>query len=352
MKDLQKILLSSETLIRKGIEVLNTTALQIIIVVDENKKLLGTVTDGDIRRGILRGIPVEAPLSKIMNSEPKTATRTMPREELLELMTKYSVRHVPVLDKVGRVTSVHALNDFLKAQERENTVVLMAGGLGKRMRPMTDSRPKPLLTVGKKPVLEIIMEQFIKAGFKQFIISVNYKAEMIMDHFGDGSKWEAQIQYVNENEPLGTAGALNLLKQKPSKPFFVMNADVLTKANFTQLMDFHEDEQAVMTMAVREYDFQVPFGVVKIDQNKIQGIDEKPIHRFFVNAGIYILNPEALDYLPQNRASDMPELLERILKENQKTAAFPITEYWLDVGQKADFDRANGDFTGEFGDLR
>jgi NDP-sugar pyrophosphorylase family protein len=224
----------------------------------------------------------------------------------------------------------------------------MAGGLGTRLGELTRDCPKPLLRVGNKPVLETILENCIEYAFKRFYISVNYKADMLKDYFGDGSRWGVDIRYIEEKKRLGTAGALGLLPEDPTVPLLVMNADVLTKINFKHLLEFHEEHRSVATMCVREYEFQVPYGVVKIDNHRLLDILEKPVHQFFVNAGIYVLNPEAVSMVPKNTYFDMPALFEKLLQDQAETAAFPVREYWLDIGRKDDLERANGDYAEVF----
>lgn len=335
--------------IRDAIRTIDEGAIQIAFVVDGDNRLLGTVTDGDIRRGILHGVALEEPVTRVMNPHPTTARADEGRDTILERMKQTRLHQIPVVDGQGRLVTVEILDELLQARHRDNWVVLMAGGLGSRLRPLTDECPKPLLKVGSKPLLEIILENFLEYGFRKFYISVNYKAEMVKEHFGDGSRWGIEIRYVHEDQRLGTAGALSLLPERPALPLIVMNGDLLTKVNFQHLLDFHAEHRARGTMCVREYDFQVPYGVVRIDHHRILGIDEKPVQRFFVNAGIYVLEPEALDLIPPAAYFDMPELFTRLIDRKQETAVFPIREYWLDIGHMEDFARANGDFPEIFG---
>ena len=257
------------------------------------------------------------------------------------------VYHLPIVDGERRVQDL-ILDNLLAHEERvENWVVLMAGGLGSRLNPMTKTTPKPLLKVGEKPLLETIVEKFTHQGFRRFFISVNYKGEMVKRHFGDGSRWNADIRYLEEDERLGTAGALGLLPNAPTLPVIVMNGDVLTNVNFRSLLEFHEEQDARATMAVREYDFQVPFGVVDLEGARVLNIEEKPVHRFFVNAGIYVIESEVLESVPPNVHLDMPDLFRRLLGDGMKTAAFPIREYWLDIGHLDDLEQANREFPHE-----
>lgn len=340
----KEILVPPETSIRDAILVLDKSSKQIVLVVDGNHRLLGTVTDGDIRRSILKGMSLDDSIQGIMNPDPTVAVMDEGREIILAAMQSNGLHHIPLVDENRRVIGLETLDELIQPRARENWVVLMAGGLGSRLRPLTDECPKPMLKVGNKPLLETILENFIAYGFHKFYISVNYMADVVKSYFGDGSRWGVDICYLHEDQRLGTAGALSMLPKKPAESLLVMNGDLLTKVNFKQLLDFHSGHQAQATMCVREYDFQVPYGVVKIDGHRIISIDEKPIQRFFVNAGIYVLEPDALNLISSNTYFDMPTLFEQLIGSKKETAVFPIREYWLDVGQLADYDRANGEY--------
>lgn len=347
--DWRELLVSPQMPILHTLEIIDKSARQIALVADENDRLLGTVTDGDIRRGLLKGRALQDPISLIMNSFPTVASPYETRENILALMKIKKIHQIPIVDEDGKIVHVEVLNELLRPIKKDNWVVLMAGGLGTRLHPLTHDCPKPLLPVGNKPLLETILQSFIDQGFHRFYISVKYKAEMIQEHFGDGSNWGISIQYLQEKESLGTAGALSLLPEKPSEPFFVMNGDLLTKVNFEQLLDFHKTYQAQATMCVREYDHQIPYGVVRLDKYRLTSIEEKPTQRFFVNAGIYVLSPDAVEKIPHNQYFDMPSLFDHLVKNQQQTIAFPIREYWLDIGRMADFERANMEFAEVFG---
>lgn len=348
MKDWEKTLVGPEMSVREVITRLNSHAAQIALVADESRVLLGVVTDGDIRRAFLKGLTLEAKASQVMNSQFKSASTKETAQKIVNRMVRGVIRHMPVVDEQKRVVGLKVLDELLQPAEKENAVVLMAGGMGKRLGPLTENCPKPMLRVGNKPVLEIILDNFLRHGFRRFYISVNYKAEMVEEHFGDGSQWGAQIVYLREKERLGTAGSLSLLPEKPKLPFIVMNGDLLTNVNLQQLLQFHEDQKAQATMCVREHAIQVPYGVVNIGGNQILNVDEKPTQKFFVNAGIYVLNPSTLDLIPQGQYFDMPSLFDRLIEQKLQTAAFPIREYWLDIGQRTDFERALSDYSGEF----
>ena len=348
MKNWKEIVVSPDTSIRDTLRVIDAGSAQIALVADADGRLVGTVTDGDVRRGILRNLPVESPVSAIMSTSPTTAAAQDSNDEILAMMKLRQLRHIPVVDTEGRLVGVEVLEELIQAGDRPNWVVLMAGGSGSRLRPLTDDCPKPLLKVGNKPLLQTILENFISYGFRKFFISVNYKAEMVKEHFADGAPWGVDIQYLHESGRRGTAGALSLLPQTPEHPLFVMNGDLLTKVNFQHLLDFHTEHAAEATMCVREYEFQVPYGVVTIGQHDILRIEEKPVQRFFVNAGIYVLNPSTLRFIPRDSLFDMTSLLQRVVDAKLRTAVFPIREYWLDIGQMDDFKRANGDFVEQF----
>ncbi len=347
-KDWKNVLVNPMTPILEAIAIIDISATGIVLVVGENNRLLGTVTDGDVRRAILRGVQLTEPVNLIMNSTPTIAKINDKKETILSRMRKKELKQIPIVDDNGCVVYMEILNDLIKAADRENWVVLMAGGMGKRLYPLTNDCPKPLLKVGDKPILATILQNFIDEGFSRFYISVNYKAEMIEDYFGDGSKWGVEIRYLREESRMGTAGALSLLPEIPNDPIIVMNGDLLTKVNFGHLLDFHKEHQSCATMCVRNYKFQVPYGVVQLDKHRLTGIIEKPIQQFFVSAGVYVLEADVLKMIPPNIFFDMPTLFENLISKNCETAVFPVREYWLDIGLMDDYERANGDFAEVF----
>lgn len=342
------VLISPDTTILKAIEIIDASSLQIVLVVNEKGQLLGTVTDGDVRRAILRGITLDMPVRDIMFQSPTVAGSHETRDAIVAKMKAKQLRQIPLVDQNGCVIGLDIWDDLIAVPERDNIVVLMAGGLGSRLGELTKDCPKPLLRVGDKPVLETILENCKEYGFSRYYISVNYKAGMVKEYFGDGSRWGVDIRYIEENKRLGTAGALGLLPEIPASPLLVMNADVLTKINFKHLMEFHEEHQSIATMCVREYEFQVPFGVVQVDDHRLTDILEKPVHRLFVNAGIYVLDPEAIDLVPRNDYFDMPFLFEALLQKKKEVTAFPIREYWLDIGRMDDLEKAKGEYSEVF----
>lgn len=349
MKDWGKCLIHPQASILEAIKIIDNSAVQIALVVNEQKKLLGTVTDGDIRRAILQGISLDQYIEKIMNPRPTVAREIQEKYSILAKMKAKCLQQIPIVNGDGVVVGMEVLKDLIHSTTKPNSVVLMVGGLGSRLRPLTNNCPKPLLKIGSKPILETILENFLEYGFENFYFAVNYKAEMIKKYFGNGSKFGAKIQYLHEEKRMGTAGALSLLKTPQKEPILIMNGDLLTKVNFQHLLDFHTTHQSKATMCVREYSYQIPYGVIEINKGQIVHLQEKPVCSSFVNAGIYVLNPEILEMIPQDTFFDMPDLFNKVIEKKYRTAAFPIREYWMDIGQVDDFEKAKGEFGEVFG---
>lgn len=341
MKSWRKALVNSSFTLKQAIEVLDKAALRIALVVDENEKLLGTLTDGDVRRALLKLVPLETPVIQVVNTNPKTAEQSWTQSRILAVMEQYELLQLPLLDDERRVVGLVNLHDILNKHRYDNPVFLMAGGFGTRLRPLTNNCPKPMLKVGDKPILEQILLSFIEAGFHRFFISTHYMSEVIRDYFGDGEKWGVSIKYVHEEEPLGTGGALGLLPHDEiDKPMFMMNGDLLTSLNLHSFLEFHETHGGVATMCVREYEHQVPYGVITSEGIQIKSMVEKPTQRFFVNAGIYLLSPILIKSVQPSTRVDMPTLLERQIESGEAVNMFPIHEYWLDIGRMDDFNKA------------
>lgn len=339
----KNVIVSPQQTIREALVTIDASALRVALVVDHKDTLLGVVTDGDIRRGLLRNLPLDTPVSVVMNTSPITASPQASKEELIEIMEKKVILAIPIVEN-GKVVGLETLQEALSKPQLNNPVFLMAGGFGTRLRPLTDNCPKPLLKVGGVPILETTLLRFIKDGFVNFYISTHYMPEMIRQHFGDGSQWNVSITYVHEDNPLGTGGALGLLpKGMPDLPIIMMNGDVLTTVDFKRLLDFHNSNNADATMAVREYEYQIPYGVIKGEGNRIVSMEEKPVQRFFVNAGIYVVSQRLAQSVPHNHIIDMPSLLEQQIAEKREILMFPIHEYWLDIGRMDDFHRAQED---------
>ncbi|MBS4048005.1 MAG: nucleotidyltransferase family protein [Alphaproteobacteria bacterium] len=344
----KKALIHPAMSVLEAIQTINATSLQIALVVDDEQRLLGTITDGDVRRGILRGVPLTAEVSHVLNPQPATATASTTRDARLALMRRHQFHQLPIIDSSGRVVELETIDELIQPETHQNPVLLMAGGLGKRLRPLTETRPKPLLEVGGRPILETTVRRFVEQGFSRFFMSVCYKAGMIRDHFGDGSRFGAQIEYLQEEEPLGTAGALSLLPHPLEKPLIVMNGDILTNINLQRIVTFFEAQKASALMCVRDFELQIPYGVVKTENGQFTAIEEKPMQRFFVNAGLYVVTPDVARLVQPGEQIDMPDLFHRARTKDSNVVVFPISEYWLDIGRSEDYIRANAEFTGHF----
>ena len=343
MRSAAGVLVGPGTSIRAALEIIDSQGLQIALVVDEGRTLLGTVTDGDVRRGILAGRDLADPVALVMNRQPTTASPDDSRERVLHAMKARRIHQVPVVDAAGLVVGIEILDELLIREPVDNPVVLLAGGKGMRLRPITEHIPKPLLEVGGRPILERIVGDLRDAGFRRFFLSVGYRADMIEDRFGDGSTFGVSITYLYEEEPLGTAGALGLFPEPPTLPFLVMNGDLLTAVDPRLLLDYHRGLGAEATMCVRGFDYTVPYGVVARDGHRFVSIDEKPVQNFFVNAGIYALSPSVLDLVERGGRLDMPELFERLAEGGREAAVYPLREYWLDIGRPAELDQARAE---------
>ncbi|HWU42001.1 MAG TPA: nucleotidyltransferase family protein [Bdellovibrio sp.] len=343
-----EVLISPSDTLRRAMEIIDRNSIQICFVINVDGKLVGALTDGDIRRALLKSARLEDSVDLYMNRNPKSIQDGNSRMEILEKMRLWNIRHLPVLDASGKVLRIETSDHLLGLAKRTNKVVLMAGGFGKRLSPLTDSIPKPLLKVGGQPILETIVKRFRDMGFSDFIFVVNYRAEMIREHFGDGEKIGVRIQYIQEEAPLGTCGGLTLLKERPQEPFFVMNGDILTQANFAAMLDEHISLGSAATMAVREYYIEVPYGVVKVDGHRILSIEEKPKELSYVNAGIYVLSPDAWDLIPKKKFFDMPGLFIALKEHNEEVNCYRLKDYWLDIGRMEDFHKAQSDFEGYF----
>lgn len=333
-------LLGSEATIGEAVRSLDRSGLQIALVVDRDDHLVGTITDGDIRRGLLRGLSLEASASEITHDEPMVVPPSLDSDIVLQIMSANKIHQLPIVDEARNVVGLHVWGALQAPARRPNTMVVMAGGKGTRLRPHTEKCPKPLLPVAGKPMLEHIVERAKLAGIEHFLFSVHYLGHMIEDHFGDGSDWDVSIDYIREEKPLGTGGALSLIETRPSGPFLVTNGDVLTDVGYGDIIDYHVLHAATATMAVRNHEMRNEFGVVHTNGLDIAGFEEKPVVRSHVNAGIYVIDPAALDCLEQGEHCDMPTLFERLRDRSKRTIVFPLHEQWLDVGRPDDLERA------------
>ncbi len=337
----RQAILQADATIGDAIASLNKSALKIVMVVDQEAKLEGIISDGDIRRGLLSGLDLNSPLLGVVNRSPLVATVDLDREFVKQLMEANKIYQIPVLDNQRHIVDLHLWNQIDKQPTRQNLMVIMAGGVGVRLRPHTENCPKPMLPLAGKPMLEHIIERAKLEGFTRFIISIHYLGHMIESYFRNGQHLDVQIDYLREDHPLGTAGALGFLSPLPDVPFVVTNGDVITDIKYGELLDFHIRHSATATMAVRVHEWQHPFGVVQTNGVNIIGFEEKPIYRSHINAGVYILNPCALNYLPKDIPCDMPTLFESLQANSFLTVAYPMHEPWLDVGRPDDLAIAN-----------
>ncbi len=345
----QQVVIQPDTSLRTTIEVIDRAALQIALVIDEEQRLVGVVTDGDIRRALIRGLSLETAVGEVMNKRPKVASLQDSKTQLIAMMEGHNLYQLPVVDADGRVVRLESLQALYKQPAFPNPVFLMAGGFGKRLRPYTDDCPKPLLEIGGKPILETIVENFVKSGFRQFYIAVHYRAEQIKDYFGDGKRWGVMISYIDEIEPMGTAGAIGMMPDGlPDVPLIVMNGDILTQVDFARLLAYHNEQQAIATMCVRQYEYQIPYGVVTLDQQRVIGVEEKPLQHCLANAGIYVLDHSLISSIAQQHKLDMPTLFNQQIALGETVSMFPVNDYWLDIGREADFLQAQGEFAKYF----
>jgi dTDP-glucose pyrophosphorylase len=339
----RKAVLPLNSTLKQAIAKLQEGGLQIVLILNEDGILLGTVTDGDIRRGLLRGLALGEPIERVMRTNSLVVPPEMSRDTALQLMHANHFRQLPVVENNHRVVGLHLWDEIAPPAERPNLMVIMAGGLGTRLRPHTEACPKPMLAVAGKPMLEHIIERAKTEGFVRFVLSIQYLGHIIEDYFGNGDRLGVRIDYLRESTPLGTAGALGLLSPRPELPFIVTNGDVLSDIQYSKVIDFHQRHSAVATMAVRLHEWQHPFGVVQTQGVDIVGFEEKPIARTHINAGIYALSPEALAAINKNTHCDMPSLFEQLQVKGKRTVAYPMHEPWLDVGRPDDLDRANAE---------
>jgi len=326
--------------IEEAIRNLDMVAIKIVLVVDSSGALVGTVSDGDIRRALLRGLDLASPITGVMHRNSLVVPPQMSRDLVRQLMLANKVQQVPVIDERHHIIGLHLWDEIGVPAERDNLMVIMAGGMGKRLRPFTENCPKPLLPVAGRPMLEHIIERAYGEGFRDFVLAIHYLGHMIEDYFGTGEQLGVRIDYLREQAPLGTAGALSLLATRPAQPFIVTNGDVLTDIRYGEVLDFHLSHAATATMAVRVFEWQHPFGVVHTRGGEIVGFEEKPVSRSHINAGVYALEPSALDLLAHNQQCDMPTLFERLKETSRRIVAYPMHEPWLDVGRPTDLEKA------------
>lgn len=344
MRSWEKVLVGPQTTLREALGVIDQSGSQMALVVDGERRLLGVLSDGDIRRALLKGVALGDAVRHAMHTSPVCARADEDKSTILATMRRRGLHQMPVVDGERRVVGLQIYVDFFDTQRRPNWAVVMAGGLGTRLGELTRDVPKPMLPVGSRPLLETIVRNIAEHGFERIYLAVNYKAGLIEAHFGDGGRLGVDIRYLREQQRLGTAGALSLLPERPTEPIVVTNADLLTKEDFGLMVDRHAESGADATMAVRPYEMQVPFGVVREHDGRIEAIEEKPLQRFVVSAGIYVLSPAVLEFVPRERTFDMPALFDALIARGGRARCHHVRSYWLDIGQLPDYERANLDF--------
>lgn len=337
----RKLVLDACTTFEDAIRELDTQGVGFLPIVDSDDKLLGIITDGDVRRAILNK---HYSLDAIINREPTTLNYKVSRAHAIKYLKSIHRRHVPLVDDDGRLVDVVVLDDF-QFNAKQNKVVIMAGGLGSRLGGLTEHTPKPMLSVGNKPLLSSIISHCYEYGFSQIYLCVNYKADVIKSYFQDGSQFGVSITYIEENQRLGTAGAIGLIEEDFRDPFIVLNADILTTINLDMLLKHHEEMRADATMCVKEVEYQLPYGVVATNAEQVIALEEKPAQKSLINAGIYILNPAMVKLIPKQTFFDMTQLFDLALKDGKKVAAYTVNEYWLDIGRLSDYEIANKDLS-------
>jgi dTDP-glucose pyrophosphorylase len=344
--DLSTITVSQSAALRDAIVAIDRNQRGIALLVDDGRRLVGTLTDGDVRRAMLAGKRLDSPISELLalkaNSpypHPVTAREGTQPVVLLQMMRDLMIRQIPIIDADERPVGVVTLEDLVPDEPLDLQAVIMAGGFGSRLMPLTKETPKPMLPVGGKPLMEITIEQLRRAGIRKVNITTHYHREKITSHFGDGRNHGVAVNYVDEEKPLGTAGALGLMAS-PKEPILVINGDILTDVDFRAMLDFHREHRAELTIAVRKYDVEVPYGVVECNLESVQRLTEKPSFSFFVNAGIYLLEPSVIELIPVDQPCNMTDVIQRLLDANRPVTSFPVREYWLDVGRQADYELA------------
>lgn len=346
MVELSKFLVTPENTLREVMACIDGNKKGIALVVDKKRHLIGTVTDGDARRAILRGMALDAPIDKIMNRDPLSAPPGLSAKELLRVMDEdkkeTDVNQLPVVDEQGRVVDLVTRFALSGSSRLPISAVIMAGGYGMRLRPLTDETPKPMLEVGGRPAIEWIIKGLREAGIHHIIITTCYKADAIMQHFSDGSSFGVKIEYIYEEQLSGTAGPLGSIPPW-KQPLLVVNGDILTRVDFRAMLNYHQEHKADMTVAVREYHLKIPYGIVEMEDVNLRGLSEKPSLRLFMNAGIYLLEPILQSYITKGEFLDMTALIESLLDKRRSVVGFPVREYWIDIGREVDYGQAQED---------
>lgn len=340
---LEKYCIKENSTIKEAMKNIDINLTGACLVINEDNQLLGVISDGDIRRAILNNRTINDKIDGIYNSKYKYMSKIESKKKVIEYMLKHKIRQMPILDENKRLEDLYFLDDIISYEPKDNYVFILAGGLGTRLRPLTEKIPKPMLKIGDKPMLQHIIEQFREYGFKNFLISLNYKGEIIEEFFKDGREFDVNIEYIKETKKLGTAGSIILAANKLNKPFIVINGDILTGVDFDCFLNHHIDNGFKITAGVRNYEIKVPYGVMVAENSLIKSVEEKPEYTFYINSGIYAVDPEVIKYIPKNQSYNMTDLINDAAKDNYKSGIYQITEYWTDIGQIEDYKRANED---------
>lgn len=340
----RNVVINEDVSILEATKVLNEGHLRIVLIIDKDFHLVGVISDSDIRRAVLNRISFEKTVCEIMVRSPVIAFTSNTDEEILELMKRTTFYEIPILDRNGKLVGLKCMEDILEPEPINNLVVIMAGGLGERLHPHTKVIPKPLIKIGDKPVLFILLDRLIECGFNNFVISISYKGEMIKKAVLDVEEYAPKVKFIEEEKRLGTAGALHFLEEKPDKSFLVINADLLTHVDYRAMLRLHSMENNDITIGIKEGRFQIPYGVVDLNSTKIVGLQEKPEHTYFINSGIYILNHDIIDGVPCNQFYDMTTMINEMSKNGKQIGSFPVHEYWLDIGTPEELLKAKKDY--------
>lgn len=340
---IENLFINSKHTMKEALEVIDQGAKGVVLVVDETKRLIGTITDGDIRRALLKGKSLKESIEDVIHLDPIVVYNHMTKEEIKEIFIKKAVKQIPILNGEGIVEDLISINDLLLPQGKNNLVIIMAGGLGTRLKELTQEIPKPMLKVGQDPILQHIINNFKQYGYNKIVLSVNYKAEIIENYFQDGYAHGVKIEYIKERKRLGTAGGIRLAKEYIDDPFFVMNGDIFTNLNMEHMMNFHIENKFDMTVGIRKHTFQIPYGVIQVKNHYIKELQEKPTIDYFINAGVYCLNPNLLEYIPENEYFEITDLINICIEKGKKVGSYEINEYWMDIGRLEDYNKVNQD---------
>lgn len=341
--NINKLFVYKNYSIRQTLEAIDSGARGIVLLVNEDRTLIGTITDGDVRRAILKGMSLEDSAENIVHYNPISVKQSMTREEVKDIFIKKAVKDIPIIDDSNKVIDLISINDILLPEGKKNPVIIMAGGLGTRLKDLTKEIPKPMLRVGKDPMLQHIINNFKQYGYNKILLSVNYKSEIIENYFQDGFAHGVKINYVKETKRLGTAGGIKLAKDYIDTPFFVINGDIFTNLNVENMMRFHIENKFDITVGTRKHSFQIPYGVIEAEDNGIKQLKEKPIIEYLINGGVYCLNPDLVNLIPDNEYFEITDLINICIKNGKRIGSYEIQDYWMDIGRIEDYNKINKD---------